>query len=64
MTHPEMNPDNREDRLSLSACDGEPPTILNMSARDLEHPDILQLFLQLAERRQFRLVVDGFPRVD
>jgi hypothetical protein len=59
-----MKAGNREDLFWLHAYDGEPPPILSMSARDLEHPDVLQIFLQLAEHGQFRLVVNSLRRPD
>jgi hypothetical protein len=53
-----------ENLLSLCACEGEPGMIVCMSACDMEQPEVLQIFLQLVERGQYRLVVDSGRRPD
>jgi hypothetical protein len=53
-----------ENPLSLRACDGEPGMVLCMSAFDMDRPEVLQIFLQLVERGQCRLVVDSSSRPD
>jgi hypothetical protein len=54
---------NRENLFSLGSSDGD-PAILNISAADLEQPDVLQVFLELAEQGQFRQVVDSLYPAD
>jgi hypothetical protein len=56
-----MSTAEREELFSLRAGEGDPGVVLRMSPCDMDRPEVLQIFLQLVERGQCRLVVDSRP---